>query len=251
MNLPLYSRDSKTRSWDGEAIGILILDAAYPCVPGNVGNATTFSFPVRYHEVKGATINRLLNERDHALLEPFIEGARKLESEGVRAITGACGFMALFQREIADAVDIPVFMSSMLQVPFLVRTLKRGQKIGIITANASVMTETHLYNVGITSDMPIVLYGMESKEEFRTSILEEKGTMDTDKIEREILEVCDKMLDENPEVAIIQLECSDLPPFAAAVHGHTKLPVFDFTTMIRYFENALNPIQYIGNQYRM
>lgn len=249
--MAFYRIKSKTRSWDGEPVGILILDAAYPCVPGNVGNATTYPFPVRYHEVRGASIERLLNQRDLSLLEPFLEGARKLEAEGVRAITGACGFMALFQKEIADAVDIPVFMSSMLQVPFITRTLKRGQKVGIISANASVMTEQHLLNVGITPDMPVVLYGMEDKYEFRSSILEEKGTMDTDVIEKEIFEVCDKMLKEHPEVAVIQLECSDLPPFAAAVHDHTGLPVFDFITMIRHMESALNPTKYTGNKYYM
>ena len=249
--LPFYTIKSKSRSWDGEPVGILILDAAYPCVPGNVGNATTFPFPVRYHEVRGASIDRLLNQRDPSLLAPFVEGAQKLEAEGVRAITGACGFMALCQQEIADAVDVPVFMSSMLQVPFIVRTLKRGKKVGIISANASVMTEQHLRNVGITADMPVVLYGMESKDEFRSSVLEEKGTMDTDIVEREILEVCDRMLAENPEVAAIQLECSDLPPFAAAVHRHTGLPVFDFITMIRHFESALNPTEYVGPQYGM
>ena len=249
--MPLYKIRSKTRSWDGEPIGILILDAAYPCVPGNVGNATTYPFPVRYHEVKGASIERLLNQRDMTLLEPFLEGARKLEAEGVRGITGACGFMALFQQEIADAVDVPVFMSSMLQVPFITRTLKRGQKVGIISANASVMTEQHLRNVGITPDMPVVLYGMEDKYEFRSSVLEEKGTMDTDVIEKEILEVCDRMLKDHPEVAAIQLECSDLPPFAAAVHAHTGLPVFDFITMIRHVESALNPTKYCGPNYCM
>ncbi len=249
--MPFYKIKSKTRSWDGEPIGILILDAAYPCVPGNVGNATTYPFPVRFHEVRGASIERLLNQRDLSLLEPFIEGARKLEAEGVRAITGACGFMALFQQEIADAVDIPVFMSSMMQVPFITRTLKKGRKVGIISANASVMTEKHLRNVGITADMPIVLYGMEGKYEFRSSVLEEKGTMDTDVIEKEILEVCDLMLKEHPDVAAIELECSDLPPFAAAVHAHTGLPVFDFITMIRHMESALNPTCYVGGQYYM
>lgn len=249
--MPLYKIKSKSRSWDGEAVGILILDAAYPCVPGNVGNATTFPFPVRYHEVRGASIDRLLNQRDPSLLAPFVEGAQKLEAEGVRAITGACGFMALFQQEIADAVDIPVFMSSMLQVPFVLRTLKRGKKVGIISANASVMTERHLLNVGITKEMPVVLYGMEEKPEFSSSVLGEKGTMDTDVVEREILEVCDLMLAEHPDVAAIQLECSDLPPFSAAVHRHTRLPVFDFITMIRHFESALNPTEYSGAAYRM
>lgn len=247
--MSIYRIHSKTRSWDGEVIGILILDAAYPCVPGNVGNASTFPFPVRYHEVRGASIDRLLNQRDPSLLEPFIEGARKLEAEGVRAITGACGFMALFQHEIADAVNIPVFMSSMLQVPFIVNSLGRSKKVGIISANASQMTERHLRNVGITAEMPVVLYGMEEKYEFRSSVLEEKGTMDTDLVEKEILEVCDRMLAENPDIGAIELECSDLPPFAAAVHRHTGLPVFDFITMIRHFASALTPTDYRGPGY--
>ncbi|KUK58421.1 MAG: Uncharacterized protein XD80_0855, partial [Synergistales bacterium 53_16] len=71
----VYKLKSKSRSWDGESIGILILDAAYPCVPGNVGNASTFDFPVRYREVNGASIERLLNRMDPGLLEPFIEAA--------------------------------------------------------------------------------------------------------------------------------------------------------------------------------
>jgi len=32
--MTVYRIKSKTRSWDGETIGILILDCAYPCVPG-------------------------------------------------------------------------------------------------------------------------------------------------------------------------------------------------------------------------
>lgn len=244
--MTFYKIKNKSRSWDGQSVGILILDAAYPCVPGNVGNATTYPFPVRYHEVKGSSIERLLNQRDPALLDPFIEGARQLESEGVRAITGACGFMALFQPQIADAVDVPVLMSSLLQIPFITRTLKRGQKVGVITANASALTEEHMRNVGVTQDMPVVIYGMEDQYEFRTSVLEEKGTMDTEVIKEEILGVCDKLLAENPQVAAILLECSDLPPFARAVRDHTGLPVFDYITMIKHVFSALEPTKYEG-----
>lgn len=239
-----YKVDKKSRSWSGEQIGILVLDCAYPFIPGNVANATTYPFPVRYHEVKGSSIERLLNQRDPSLLEPFIEGARQLEREGVRAITGACGFMALFQKEIADCVDVPVFMTSLLQIPFISRTLKKGQKIGVISANASVLTDEHMRNAGVTEDMPVVLYGMETKHEFPTSVLEEKGTMDTAIIEKEICEVSDQMLADHPEVAAILLECSDLPPFAAALNRHTGLPVFDFITMIKYVYSALVPSNY-------
>ncbi|MDL2263567.1 aspartate/glutamate racemase family protein [Synergistaceae bacterium OttesenSCG-928-I11] len=244
--MTVYRIKSKSRSWDGEPIGILILDAAYPCIPGNVGNATTYDFPVRYKEVRGSSIERLLNERDPSLLEPFIQGAKELEAEGVRAITGACGFMALFQPQVAAAVGVPVFLSSLLQVPFIRQTLKPGQKIGVVTANKSVLTDEHFRNVGIAPDTPMAVYGMEDQDEFRSSVLEEKGTLDSAKVEAEIVGVVDRMTKENPEVAAIVLECSDLPPYAAAVHAHTGLPVFDFITMIRYVHSALTPRPYEG-----
>ena len=101
-----YVTSRRTQSWYGESIGILILDAAYPCVPGNVGNATTFPFPVRYQEVRGASLDRLINRADPSLAAPFVEAAVELRNRGAKAITGACGFMALFQREVAAAVDI-------------------------------------------------------------------------------------------------------------------------------------------------
>jgi Asp/Glu/hydantoin racemase len=242
--MTIYRIKNRSRSWDGEPVGILILDAAYPCVPGNVGNATTYDFPVRYKEIKGSSIDRLLNERDPALLEPFIQGAMELEAEGVGAITGACGFMVLFQPQVASAVNVPVFLSSLMQIPFISRTLRRGQKIGVISANAAVLTDEHFKNAGISRDTPMVVYGMEDQYEFRTSILEEKGTLDSARIEDEILGVTARMIRENPEIAAIVLECSDLPPYARSIHEVTGLPVFDFITMIRYVQSALVPKTY-------
>src|SRR5580700_4669768 len=128
-----YKTIRRSQSWYGESIGILILDAAYPCVPGNVGNATTFPFPVRYQEVRGASLDRLINRADPSLAEPFVEAAVELRDRGVKAITGACGFLAVVQREVAAAVDIPVFLSSLMQ--FLFIHAITGRPVGIITAN--------------------------------------------------------------------------------------------------------------------
>ncbi|MDR1885152.1 MAG: aspartate/glutamate racemase family protein, partial [Synergistaceae bacterium] len=242
--MTVFRIKSRSRSWDGEPIGILILDAAYPCIPGNVGNATTFDFPVRYREVRGASIERLLGERDPALLEPFIQAARDLESEGVGAVTGACGFMALFQPQVAEAVGIPVFLSSLMQIPFIRQTLGPRRRIGVISADAGALTDEHFKNAGVAIDTPLAVYGMEDQYEFRTSVLEEKGTLDSAKVEEEILAVTDRMMRENPDIAAIVLECSDLPPYARAVHDATGLPVFDFTTMIRHVQNALVPRTY-------
>ena len=234
------------QSWYGESIGILILDAAYPCVPGNVGNASTFDFPVRYKVVKNASIDRLLNQRDPSLLDPFIEAARELQDEGVKAVTGACGFMALFQRQVADTLDVPVFLSSLLQIPFIYQMLPRGRKIGIISADSSALTREHFSSVGITPDMSLILGGMESQKEFREAVLLEKGTLDSDQIQREVVEVAEQMVCKDPDIAVIVLECSDLPPYAAAVQAAVNRPVFDFITMIQYVHSALVRRQFQG-----
>ncbi len=240
----IYRVGKPGQAWYGESIGILILDASYPCVPGNVGNASTFSFPVRYEKVQGASIDRLLNKQDPELATPFIQAARNLRDHGVKAITGACGFMAFFQQEVAASIDIPVFLSSLLQIPFIFKVT--GKKVGIITANASCLTEKHFENAGILKDCPIAITGMESQPEFKSAILEEKGTLDTVKIENEVIGVAQQLAKDNPDIGSILLECSDLPPYAAAVQGAVNLPVFDFITMINYIHSSLFRMPFKG-----
>ena len=233
-----YYVTNPNQSWYGETIGILILDASYPCIYGNVGNATTFPFPVRYKEVKGSSIDKLLNKMDKKLIKPFIEAAQELEKEGVKAISGACGFMALFQKELQESVSIPVFVSSLLQIPFIYQITQK--KIGVITANKKRLTPKHFISVGVDTDkIPIIMYGMENKKEFREAILEEKGSLNSSQIEKEVLEVATKMQKENPDIGSVVLECSDLPPYAHSIQKKLNVLVFDFVTMINYVYSAL------------
>ena len=245
--MPVFHVTNPQQSWYGESVGILILNAAYPCIPGNVGNATTFDFPVRYKQIRDASIDRLLNRRDQSLVEPFIAAARELESEGVKAITGACGFMALFQREVAAAVSVPVFLSSLLQIPFIHQICGPGRRIGIITADATALADDHFKAAGVSRDIPLTIAGMQEKDEFRQAVLEEKGSLDSTRMEKEVVAVAQELVAEYEDVGAILLECSDLPPFAHAVQAATGRPVFDFITMIRYVHSAFDQRPYGGS----
>jgi hypothetical protein len=147
--------------------------------------------------------------------------------------------MALFQRQVADALDIPVFLSSLLQVQFIYQMLPKGRKIGIISADSSALTLEHFSSVGITPDVPLILGGMENQKEFREAVLLEKGTLNSEQLQREVVEVAEQMVQKDPDIAVILLECSDLPPYAAAVQAAVNRPVFDFITMIQYVQSAL------------
>ncbi|RCW44380.1 MULTISPECIES: aspartate/glutamate racemase family protein [unclassified Halanaerobium] len=239
----LYKANKNQMNY-GEAVGILLLDYAAPFIPGDVGNASTFDYPVRYKLVKGVNFKQLL-EKDKSGLEVIIKAAKELERDGVRAITADCGFFALFQKEIAEAVDIPVFLSSLLQIPFISSILDKNSKVGVISAESSKLDDDFLKAVNADPD-DIVLKGMEDKESFRKTVIEECGELDSEQMEKEAVEAAEELVRENPEVKAVLLECSMLPPYAKAIQDKVKLPVFDFITMIDYVFSALVKKKYDG-----
>src|SRR2546428_338523 len=110
----------------GFTVGILMLDTRFPRIPGDMGNARTFPFPVRYQRVTGADPDLVVRRGAEGLLPAFVEGAQALEREGVGAITTNCGFLIKYQAQLARAVRVPVFTSSLLLVPLVHRMLPPG-----------------------------------------------------------------------------------------------------------------------------
>src|SRR5262249_59909547 len=94
-------------------------------------------FPVRYRRIDGSTSDAVVRRGSRELLPLFIDGARHLEREGARAITTSCGFLAKFQAEMAAAVSVPVFTSSLLLVPLVHRMLPPDRAVGVLTVDAS------------------------------------------------------------------------------------------------------------------
>jgi len=223
----------------GVPIGILCLETYYGKVPGHIRNATTFDFPVAYRVVRGSNPMRVVDQADRRLLEPFIEAARELEEEGVRAITSSCGFLVLFQRELAASVHIPVFVSSLIQVPMVHAMLGPDQKVGVFAAKRDKLTQEHLRAVGADS-VPVCIAGMDEQEEFCEVIIEgRRRELDTDKLESEVLSVVDTLGQENPDMGALVLECTDLVPFAHLIQERVNVPVFDIVTLTKMVHDAV------------
>ena len=215
----------------GIPIGILCLESYCANVPGHIRNATTFKFPVSYKVVYGATPKRVVDEADGALLKSFIEAARELEGQGVRAITSSCGFLVLFQRELAGSVGIPVYTSSLIQIPMVYRMIGCHQKVGILTAKRSRLTREHLSAVGADST-PSCIAGMDEQKEFCEVIIDRKRTeLDIIRLEKEVLSVVDKLIAEHPEIGALVIECTDLTSFAHLIQQKANVPVFDIITL--------------------
>ena len=222
----------------GYPIGILMLETKFPRIPGDIGNATTWNFPVLYKIIKKATPDVAVRKGAEGLLEPFVRGAQELEKEGVRAITTTCGFLGLFQKEMSSAVEIPVFTSSLMQVPLVYSMLKPTQKVGILTIHSKSLTQRHLSSVGADS-IPHVIYGTEKEEEFSRAILDDEIEMDVKKSKEEMVRVAIRMVTEHPEIGAFVLECTNMPPYAATIQKEIGLPIFDIYTLVMLVYNAV------------
>jgi Asp/Glu/Hydantoin racemase len=223
----------------GFTVGILMLDTRFPRIPGDMGNAATFPFPVRYQRVPGASPDLVVRRGAAGLLPAFVEGARQLEHEGVGAITTNCGFLVKYQREIAGSVKVPVFTSSLLLVPLVHRLLPRGTRVGIMTVNAGSLTQEHLDGAGIGADIPLAVVGMETEKEFTRVMLGNEMVLDVDVAREEHVRVARRLVNDHPDIGAIVLECTNMPPYAADIQRETGLAVFDIVSLVTMVHNGL------------
>jgi hypothetical protein len=231
----------------GETIGILMLDTKFPRPRGDIGNALSYDFPVRYKIVRGAHATRIMGDRpDPTLIEPFVAAARELEADGVKAITTSCGFLTPFQNQLAAAVNIPVFTSSLIQVPLVHAMLPPGKIIGVFTERGHHMNDSHFRGVGWSQhDIPVQIQGMKPDAQFPATYILGREELDTDVLRAEMIEMTETFMASCNNAGAILFECTNMCPFAKDVAEVSGLPVFDINTMINFFYRAANPIPFL------
>jgi hypothetical protein len=227
----------------GAPLGILMLEARFPRIPGDMGNAATWPFPVLYRVVRDATPERVVLNAASGLLDDFLEAAAELVADGAEAITTNCGFLSLFQAELAAHVRVPVATSALMQVPWVQRLLPPGRRVGIITVSAQSLTPGHLAAAGVPADTPFI--GTEhGREFFRVLIRGEKQDMDVALAAADILEAARTLLTRHSDIGAIVLECTNMPPYAFALRESLGLPVYDIYSMITWLHAGLRPREF-------
>jgi hypothetical protein len=222
----------------GLPLGVLMLHSKFPRIPGDVGNASTWPFPVLYRVVEGARPDRVVRRlHDGALLEPFLAAARELERAGTSLVTTNCGFLVLFQRQIQEQLGVPFVSSSLLLAPWLQALLPAGKRVGVLTVERSSLTAQHLAAAGLPEDVPVV--GMEEVGgHFLEAIVGDGDELDVGRARDEHLAAARLLVARNPEVGAIVLECTNMPPYAAAIRDEIGLPVHDLTTLVGWLVEA-------------
>lgn len=231
----------------GAPLGILMLDARFPRIPGDMGNAGTWPFPVLYRVVRGATPERVVLHGAEGLLPDFLDAAAELVELGAEAITTNCGFLSLFQRELAERTGVPVLTSSLMQVPWVQATLPPGRRVGLVTVCAATLSPRHLERAGVPGDIPVA--GTEGgREFFRVLIRAEAEDMDVALAEADVLDAGLDLVRRHPEVGALVLECTNMPPYAAALQAAVGLPVYDIYSAVSWFAAGLRPRSWNGER---
>jgi hypothetical protein len=235
-------RARKNHCCYGMGLGIIILDDIYPGFPGDVRNASTYPYPVQYEIAEGVDIEALVFKEDKSsCLEPIMKAAKKLERMGCRAVSAECGYFSYFQKEIAGCVDVPVFMSSLLQVPLAQRVIGYDKTVGIYVGTKSAVRDEHLTSVGIQLGSNYVIEGACDNEvcaEFVKLWYAEKRPerpeAEYGKAARDFVNHGVSFFRQNTNMGAMVLECTGFPPFARQLQREIDIPVFSYSTLHDY-----------------
>ena len=218
-------------------LGILTLDTSFPRIRGDLGNPDTFAFPVRHAVVPGATVRRVV-PGDRSLLPAFVAAAEELVRQGCHGIATTCGFLVRHQRDLADALPVPVLTSALLQLPLVERTLPCGKRAGIVTFSVTDLDGEALAACGAAPDTPVG--GLAPDGRFATTLRDGGATLDVAGARAETVDAARRLVADRSDVGALVLECANMPPYRDAVREATGLPVFDAALLAAWFHAGLS-----------
>ncbi|MHB1124670.1 MAG: aspartate/glutamate racemase family protein [Ramlibacter sp.] len=210
----------------GSFLGILMLQTRFPRPPGDIGHPASFAVPTRRVVVEGATPQRVVRDaaelRASGLVARFAAAARRLEAEGAAAITTSCGFLVLFQRELQEAVRVPLVASSLLMLPPL---LAAGRHAGVLTVSAQRLGPAYLEAAGVPADRvaAIPVAGIAPDSVFATTVLGDRPDWDAGQAAADVVAAAVRLRQRAPGLDTLVLECTNLPPYASRIEQATGL----------------------------
>ncbi len=222
-------------------LGILMLDTRFPRILGDVGNADSWPFPVRYAVVPGATPNAIVGDDIEPFVQAFIAAGRGLVAEGCTGIATTCGFLALIRPRLAAALGVPVAASALEQVAQVQAMLPADQVVGILTISARTLTAAHLAVAGVPATCPV--QGTDGSS-FSKSILGNLTTLDVAAARQDMVQAAQQLITEHPNVGAIVLECTNMVPYAADIAAVTGRPVYSIHSYLDWFHSGLQSTRF-------
>ena len=239
------------RNVGGATIGLVQFRANLPMMPGNMGNATTFNFPMLYRELAADNaLDVMATTPVEQFTDACVEAAKWLELQGVRAIMGNCGFFGHYQKVVQERIDTPFFSSSLMMLPMMVRSMPRNKKVGVITANGPLLSSgPAMENCGLSPEDKanrVVIEGCENDKEFARAMAV-NGAYNPVKFEKDVLKGIKRLMKKDKDIGVILLECTELSPHAHAVQRLVNMPVWDYTSLTNWIHSGCVRRPFVGH----
>jgi Asp/Glu/Hydantoin racemase len=214
-------------------IGVLMLDTKFPRPKGDVGHAETFGVPMHYDVFKGVWPDKVVASaaslHQARMVPGFQHMVRMMQARGVQAVTTSCGFLVLLQKELQSVTRLPVVTSSLLQLP---AALALEPQVGVLTISASLLGKEHLRAAGVPKERlkDVIIQGMPQNSHFVQQILGNQATLDLKIAEAEVVSAAIALKARAPELKTLILECTNMPPYQAAIEAATGWQVKSLQT---------------------
>ncbi len=221
-------------------VGVLLLESTYMDMPGGMGRAGSYEFPVVQQPVAGAQTDIVVSSRFADLQDGYIAAALKLSKSGVSMITANCGFSVAFQEFVADATGLPTMMSSLMLAPLLNRIFQG--RFGILTFSAADVDGARRVAAGWTPDMDPPIADVADSAAWMAMRSRTRPELDYVQMEEDLHRVAVRLCDEHDLRAIL-VECTAMLPFETALYRWTNLPIFGITTFLHYLVERINGVR--------
>ncbi len=205
-------------------LGIIMLDTQFVRPKGDVGHPETFGVSTHKDVFKGVWPAKVVTSAAslrQARMVPGFQGiVRSMQMRGVQAVTTSCGFLVLLQKELQSVVKIPVVTSSLLQLPAL---LAKEPQVGVLTISSCSLGSEHLRASGVPRDRlkDVIIQGVPAGTEFVNKILGNQPTLDLAQAEKDVVAAALALQARAPHLKTLLLECTNMPPYKAAIEAAT------------------------------
>jgi Asp/Glu/Hydantoin racemase len=222
-------------------LGIVMLDTQFPRPLGDIGHPGTFDVPTHGEVLRNAWPLKVVlsagSLRQAGIVPAFQGVVRKLDRLGARSITASCGFLVLLQKDLQMVTKVPVVTSSLMLLPKLLQAQRR---VGVLTISAVHLGKEYLRCAGVPKDRltDVVVQGVAPGSEFVTSILGNQSQMDLAQAERDVVAAALALKARAPDIHTVVLECTNMPPYIAAIEAATGLKTLWLKDVTRLFDWA-------------
>lgn len=209
-------------------LSLLQLDTKFPRIAGDVGCPETYRATLETHVVPDLSVHKVITatpgEDDIAGVKAVLVTARG------DVITTSCGFLGIWQDRLAAAAPAPFLASSLNGLPDLMARYGPDE-LAILTFDAETLSAPAFAPLLNGFAGPII--GLPSSSHLKQVIAQDLPELDSRRAEAEIIDLVADLMAQRPVRALL-LECTNFPPYKAALKKRFEIEVFDILTQIHF-----------------